>query len=172
DEHGPMIVVQSRDQREVIVLSVDPSTRETSALSTDSDEAWVALVGGVPRRLADGRVVTVGAYGDAVALLVDGQPVTRPDMEVRAVLTVAEEEALFTASTEPIEVHVWRWDTTGALSRLTTAPGVHAAASGGGVHVLGSSRMEHDGMRWTLGDHVFESRAEPPVLTPSVQPLT
>jgi dipeptidyl-peptidase 4 len=40
------------------------------------------------------------------------------------------------------------------------------------VHVLSASSMGHDGARWGVGDHVFESRAERPVLSPSVQLLT
>ena len=171
DEHGPLIAVQSRDQRRLIVLAVDPLTGETASLSIQSDEVWVDLIRGVPRRLADGRLVTVANVDDAAALLVDGDPVTAPDLQVRAVLSVAGEEVLFTASTQPTEIHVWRWDTTGALSSLTSAPGVHAAVSGGPVRVIGSSGLEHDS-RWVLGAHVFESRAERPVLTPVVRLLT
>jgi dipeptidyl-peptidase 4 len=172
DDHGLLVLVQSRDQRRVVVLEVDPLTGETTPLSTQSDDVWVDLVSGVPRRLSDGRVVTVGGGDEAVGLLVDGRPVTRPDLEVRAVLTVAGNEVLFTAGAQPTEVQVWRWDTTGALSSLTNTPGVHTAASAGGVCVLGSSSMEHDGTRWMLGDHVFESRAQKPVLTPTVEFLS
>jgi dipeptidyl-peptidase-4 len=172
DEHGPLIVVQSRDQRRLAVLAIDPVTGETTSLSTQSDEAWVDLIDGVPRRLSDGRLVSVAGIDDAVSLLVDGSPVTPPDLEVRTVLTVAEDRVLFTASTDPTEVHVWRWDTSLALTSLTTAPGVHTGVSRGAICVVGSAGMNHDGTRWAVGDHVFESRAQPPILTPSVQLLT
>jgi dipeptidyl-peptidase 4 len=172
DEHGPVIVIQSRDQRRLAVLAVDPSTGETASLSTQSDEAWVDLISGLPRRLSDGRLVSVAGVDDAVALLVDGTSVTPTDMEVRAVVTVAGEEVLFTASTDPTEVHVWRWDTSGALTLLTTAPGVHTAVGRGRVRVVGSAGMEHDGTRWAVGDHVFASRAQRPILTPTVQLLS
>jgi dipeptidyl-peptidase 4 len=109
DEHGPMIAVQSRDQRRLMVLAVDPLTAETSSLSAQSDESWVDLISEVPRRLQDGRLVTVAGVDDAVALLVDGRPVTPPDLEVRAVLTVTDDDVLFTAGTQPTEVQVWRW---------------------------------------------------------------
>jgi len=171
DLRGPLIVVQSRDQRRVVVLAVDPTTGQTASLSDESDEAWVDLIAGVPRRLPDGRLVTAAHARDTMALLVDGSPVTPAGLEVRAVLEVADEGVLFTASTEPTDVHVWRWDATGTLSSLTTAPGVHTAAAGGPVCVLGSSGPDHDGMRWTLGGHAFESRAERPVLTPAVRML-
>ncbi len=173
DEHGPMITVQSRDQRRLVVLGVDRRTGETAALSTQSDDHWVDLIAGVPRRLSDGRLVIAGGVDDAVALVVDGHPVTPPDMEVRAVVSVVGDEVLFTAGTSPIDVQVWRWEAAaGELSCLTSTSGVHTGASGGRVHVVGSAGMEHDGTRWVLGEHVFQSHAERPVLTPAVQLMT
>jgi dipeptidyl-peptidase 4 len=172
DGHGPLIVVQTRDQRGLAVLAVDPLTGETSPLAVQSDEAWVDLVPGVPRRLEDGRLVTVDGVEDAVALLIDGDPVTPPGMEVRAVLGVSKHELLFAATTEPTEVQVYSWAAERGVSALTTAPGVHGAAGNGPVRVIGSRSMDHDGMRWMVGDHVCESRAEDPVLTPAVRLLT
>ena len=102
DEHGPMLVVQSRDQRRVAVLAVDPMSGDTSLLNAQSDDEWVDLIPGVPRRLSDGRLVTVAGVDDATSLLVDGSPVTPAEMEVRAVAATADEEVLFTASTTPI----------------------------------------------------------------------
>ncbi|HET7051459.1 MAG TPA: prolyl oligopeptidase family serine peptidase [Solirubrobacteraceae bacterium] len=172
DEHGALVAVQTRDQRELVVLGVDSQTGATTELTTQTDDAWVDVLPGVPRRLSDGRLVMVGAAGDAVALLIDGSPVTPPDLEVRAALVVADDEVLFTASTEPTEVGVWRWDKTGDLSQLTPTPGVHTAAAGGGVRVIGSSGMDHAGTRWALAGHVFESRAETPLLSPAIELLT
>lgn len=172
DEHGPLIAVQSRDQRQLTVFAVDPLTGHTTPVGAQADEDWVDLIGGVPRRLSDGRLVTVSADDDTVALLVDGTPVTPPELEVRAVLATAEENVLFAASTDPTEVHVWRWETTGALTSLTSAPGVHTAVSAGRICVVGSATLEHDGTRWAVGDHVFATYAQTPCLRPAVQMLT
>jgi dipeptidyl-peptidase-4 len=172
DEYGPMIVVQTRDQRRLSVLAVDPRSGETLSLAGDSDEAWVDLVRGVPRRLSGGRLVTVAGLDDAVALLVDGHPVTPPGMEVREVLGTSDEEVLFTASVEPTEVQVHAWSAERGLRALTTAPGIHTATGSGPARVIGSRAMGHDGTRWMLGDHTFESRAERPALTPNVRLLT
>jgi len=172
DAHGPFIVVQARDQRRLVMLEVDPATGDTTSLATQSDDAWVDLIAGVPQRLPDGRLVSVAGVDDAVSLVVDGRPVTPSELEVTEVLAVSGEEVLFTAATEPTEVHVWRWDSERGLSALTTTPGNHTAAGAGGVRVIGSRTMGHDGTRWVLGEHVFESRAERPVLTPEVRLLT
>jgi dipeptidyl-peptidase-4 len=172
DEHGPLVTVQTRDQRELVVLGVDPVTGHTTRLTRQSDDAWVDVLPGVPRRLGDGRLVTTGGVDDAVALLIGGTAVTPAALEVRAVLAVADDEVLFTASTEPSEVGVWRWNEAADLSQVTPTAGVHTAATGGGVRVIGSSGMGHTGTRWFLDDHVFESRAETPLLTPVVELLT
>jgi dipeptidyl-peptidase 4 len=169
DERGPLIAVQSRDQRRVRVLAIDPVSGESSALATQSDADWVDLIRGVPRRLADGRLVTAAADGDTIALLIDGRAVTPPELELRAVLSVQDEEIVFTASTRPTEVQVWRWRAPDDVSQLTFTPGVHTAVSAGGVYVFGSSSMEHDGGRWVTGEHAFESFAERPVLAPTVE---
>jgi dipeptidyl-peptidase 4 len=171
DRQGPLIVVQSRDQRRSAVLAVDALTGATELLDAQSDDAWVDLIDGVPRRMA-GRLVSVAGAGDAVALWVDGQAVTPPGLDVRAVLAVGDADVLFTASTEPTEVHVWRWEVKEGLSQVTRSPGLHTAVSGGDVSVLGSRTMDHDGPRWTVGGHTFASRAERPVLTPAVRMLT
>jgi dipeptidyl-peptidase-4 len=168
DEHGPLIAVQSRDQRRLLVLAADPSSGETSPLSTQAAEDWIDLIPGLPRRLADGRLVSAGVVGDTVALLVDGRPVTGPELELRAVVSVQDDEVLFTATAQPTEVQVWRWHASEGLAPLTAAPGVHTAVSGGDVRAFASSAMDRDGARWETGDHVFESHAARPVLTPSV----
>jgi len=172
DMHGPMLAVQTRDQRRVVVLAVDVRSGVTTRLSELRDEAWVDRFDGVPRRLADGRLVILANVHDASALVVDETAVTPCDMEVRAVLDVRDDRVLFTASTEPCEVHVWRWSAAGGLTRLTSAPGVHTAAAGGDVCVVGSNTLEHDGVRWSTRKHVFGSRAETPVVAPSVTLMT
>src|SRR6185312_14004874 len=132
----------------------------------------VDVIPGVPRRLDDGRLVTVGGAADAVALLIDSTPVTPANLEVKAVLAVADDEVLFTAGAEPRDVGVWRWDASDGVSSLTPGPGVHTAAAGGGVRVIGSSGMDRAGTRWVLDGHEFESRAETPVHSPAVELMT
>ncbi len=173
DQHGPLISVQSRDQRTVVVLAVDPASGKTSELTTQSDTHWVDLVAGVPARLSDGRLVTVEGVGDALTLSVDGHAVTTADMEVRSVVEVSDAEVVFTASTDPLSVALWRWDASSSeLTCLTPEGGVLTAAAGGGVQVIGAAGMGYSGSRWSVSDHVFESHADAPAIEPLVEFMT
>ncbi len=61
-----------------------------------------------------------------------------PELDVRAVLGTAGERVLFTASTDPAEVHVWSYTSERGFEPVIREPGVHTAAAGGGTTVLDS----------------------------------
>ena len=44
----PLLVVASRDQRDMRILAVDPATGTTSLVRADTDPSWVDIVTGVP----------------------------------------------------------------------------------------------------------------------------
>ena len=56
---GLIATVQSRDQRSIQIVAIDPTSGETTVLFVDHDDAWVELVPGTPRLLADGRLVAL-----------------------------------------------------------------------------------------------------------------
>ncbi|MEV5204583.1 prolyl oligopeptidase family serine peptidase [Streptomyces sp. NPDC053720] len=148
DGHGPLVSVQTRDQRSVYVLAVDPGTGGTWVLSRAHDRAWVALRPGTPLRLPSGAlVVPARPGGDSQGLAFDG-PQTPVGLEVREVVGSSGDRVFFTASEEPTEVHVWSYAATppGATTavpvpvpvRVSEAPGVHTAVVGGPTVVLDS----------------------------------
>src|SRR5204863_445965 len=57
DGHDPLVVVQSRDQRTVRLLTVDPDTGRSAVLREDTDPCWLEVVPGVPAWTAGGRLV-------------------------------------------------------------------------------------------------------------------
>jgi dipeptidyl-peptidase-4 len=172
DAHGPLIAVQTRDHQRLLLLSIDSATGATTPVGELSDEAWVEPAPGTPRRLCDGRLVTVATVGDTASLLIAGSSVTPSELEVRAVLDANEGTVVFTASSDPTEVHVWCWSESGELTRLTAAPGVHTAVASAGTCIIGSRGLEHDGVRWSANDHVFASRTETPMVDPHVELMT
>jgi dipeptidyl-peptidase 4 len=167
DRHGPLISVQSRDQRRVVTLAVDPATGATEVVAEDEDEAWVELVEGVPARLADGRLVTCADRGGARRLLVDGEPVTPDDLQVRSVAHLGDDDVLVTANLlhDATAVDVWRWRADG-LDLLTDGDGVHGASAGGGTVVVRAASLHHHGaeVRVLDGPVIGSVAAEPPLV--------
>ncbi|SEG42981.1 dipeptidyl-peptidase-4 [Thermomonospora echinospora] len=176
DRHGPMAVVQSRDQRIMRVLGVDPATGETSVLHVAHDPVWLDVVSGVPARTGGGDLVwTVeDPDTDTRRLTVGGTPVTPAGLQVRSVLGVEGDSVLFTASEEPTEVHVWSYG-PGELTRLSEGQGVFGGARSGKVTLLTASRLDRDGVEVRVsgpgGMYSIASRAETPVITPTVHLL-
>jgi dipeptidyl-peptidase-4 len=138
DAHGPLISVQSRDQRTLRVLAVDPGTGATSGLHEQRDSAWVQLIPGVPARTASGLLVTTQDRGSTRGLLVGGQPVTPDGLQIREVIAVTGESVLFIASDEPTEEHLWVYE-DGAARPLSDRPGIHAGQRAADVLVLDSA---------------------------------
>jgi dipeptidyl-peptidase-4 len=137
DAHGPLLSVQSRDQRTVLTLSADPVTGVTSVLHTERDPAWVELTYGAPLRTAAGSLVLVRDLDGSRRLVVGGAPVTPDGLQVREVSGADGEAVYFTGTQEPTEEHLWRYHPEQGLARLSDSPGVHggSAASGTVVHV-------------------------------------
>ncbi|MCW2900596.1 MAG: peptidase prolyl oligopeptidase active site domain protein [Streptosporangiaceae bacterium] len=172
EERGPMIVVQSRDQRVMRVLGVDPTNGETRLLHSAHDPDWLDIVSGVPARTGTGRLVWTVEDRDAETrrLTIDGTPVTPEGLQIRSVLDVDGESVLFTASAEPTEIHVWSYGPEG-LERLTEDQGVFSGVRSGDVTLLTGSRMDRPGVAtWVAGTEVeIPSLAETPMITPSVE---
>ncbi len=138
DAFGPLVAVQSRDQRTLQVVTVDPDTGSTALLHEQRDAAWVELVPGTPVRTGTGLLVHTADTEGARRLLVDGRPVTPEGLNVREVIDTTGDSVLFLASDEPTETHVWSWQPVGSLERLSAGPGLHTGVRRGGTVVLAS----------------------------------
>ena len=56
DENGPLtLAVQTRDQKELLLLKADPSSGQCVALITERDAAWITIRQDVPRWLANDK---------------------------------------------------------------------------------------------------------------------
>jgi len=149
----PLIVVQSRDQRVMRLLTADPSTGATAVLREDTDPRWLDIVPGVPARTGDGRIVWAADSDGARRLLVGtpeelaggaGAAVTPPTLQVREILSVDGGAVLFTASADdPTEIGLWlyRGDGPGGLQEISPPGGVHAGIRAAGTTVLTSRTM-------------------------------
>ncbi|MGW5726072.1 prolyl oligopeptidase family serine peptidase [Nocardia beijingensis] len=172
----PLLLVQSRDQRTQHHLTVDVETGRTDLVAAETDDVWLELIAGVPARTPAGRLVRVRDDATTRALFVDDEQVTAPDLHVRAVLDVRDDDILFTACetasprhSEIGEIHVYRWSRDGTI-RLTSEPGVHSATRGGDVIVVRSNTLASTDTRTRIlrGDIVvgeIQAFAAAPVLT-------
>src|SRR5215813_2387534 len=155
DGDAPLIVVESRDQRRMLLLSADPARAATAVLREDTDDRWVDIVPGVPAWTSDGRIVWTTNAGGARRLLVatpeelaEGRaaPVTPADLQVRDILDVDSGTVLFTASRgEPTEIGLWACG-PGGLEQVTAAPGVHHGWRAGGTTVVSQRSLAQDGV--------------------------
>jgi dipeptidyl-peptidase-4 len=178
--HGLLVVVQSRDQRTMRILDVDPSTGVASVLREDTDDAWVDVVTGVPARLGDGTLVWTADRDGAKRLVIGGELVTAPDLEVRDVVGVDGDVVVFRASTTRAEVGIYTWSRSEGVAEMRpdgVRPGVWGARRAGGTSVLVSRDLERPGVRVTVhreGRQVgtIESVAEIPSISLNVRLVT
>jgi dipeptidyl-peptidase-4 len=177
--HDPLVVVQSRDQRTVRLLTVEPGSGRASVLREDTDPAWLEIVSGVPAWTGDGRIVwTADRDGTRRLLVLDlhggAEAVTPPGLQVRGVLGVDGDTVLFQASAEPTEIAVWAWGPAG-LTQVSDGAGVHGGARAGGTTVLASRGLGYYGVSVRVeraGQRVAEvaSLAERPAV-PTPRPV-
>jgi len=168
DSQRLVVTVQSRDQRDLVVLEADPQTGATRELFRDHDEAWVELVPGSPAVLDDGRLVVAADRGGRRCLLVDGLDVTPIGVQVRA---VAHAGADLTFLGNPLDdatvQHVYRWDHVTA-TQVTDVDGVHTTSLGLPL-VIRSLTLDHPGpVTGVPGGTALASLAEVPLVRPNV----
>ena len=168
EEGPPLALVQSRDQREVRVLAIDPDTGATEVEWADHDDRWTHITPGVPAWLPGGRLLTVGHRHDTRMLLIDGEPASPVGLQVESVLE-AGDDVWFRATTEPTEMHVWKLAADTSLTRISREEGQHAAAAEGDVAVLVTETVDDPLPTARLvrrGEtvHTFERAAETPVI--------
>lgn len=176
---APLLLVQSRDQLSQLYLAVDPDDGSTRMVHAEEDPQWLELFPGAPSWSPSGRLVRIVDEGGARVLAVGERPLTGPQLHVRAVLDVADDDVLISASAgeaaavpETGEVHVYRVNELG-VERVSTDAGVHSAVRSGGLTVLVSATLDQPGSRVQVlrdGKQVatVASYAQHPGLTPRV----
>ncbi|WP_344394060.1 S9 family peptidase [Streptomyces vastus] len=177
---APLLLVQARDQRSQLYLAVDPDTGATRMVHADEDPQWLDLFPGVPCWSPGGQLVRIADEGGARVLAVGERPLTGPQLHVRAMLDVSDDDVLVAASAgeaaatpETGEVHVYRVNDLG-VERLSQEPGVHSAVRSGPVTVLVSAVPDRPGaqvrvLREGKATATVASYAEDPGLSPRVR---
>ena len=167
---GLTIVVQSRDQRDLQVLLVEPASGTTQLLWWDHDGDWVELVPGTGVLIDHGVLMTCADRDGARRLLIDGKPVSPAAIQVRGVVSAESDRVIVTGN--PIDdstvQHVYRWSPAG-FEPLTDGLGVNGAAAGGTAVVIRATTLDEPGVTWRLpSGHRLASHAERPLVRPLV----
>ncbi|WP_447036134.1 prolyl oligopeptidase family serine peptidase [Streptomyces sp. DSM 118878] len=185
DAHGPLITLQTRDQRSVHIMEADPATGASQTVCRVRDEAWVPLLPGAPLRTPSGALVRYAAVdGDTRGLAV-GEATTPAGLQVQEVLGAIGERVFFTASREATQTHVWSFDhregrrqgPAGAdsVTRISEGPGVHTAVLGGDTVVLDSRTPDGHTVTVLSGGEPagrIDVLCEEPVVVPRPQHMT
>jgi dipeptidyl-peptidase-4 len=174
----PLIAVERRDHTVGQILSVDLDAGRTTVVATVRDDAWIDWPPGLPTRLGDGRPVWAEEHADTTTLVVAGEVVTPPGIQVRAVAGVgafaAHPQVVFTAWSDPTHVELWRWSPLGV--EQLRGGGVVTAAAVGGPTIIGAQRQVGEaGVRCDVlgADGVtvaaIASHSAPPILVARVR---
>jgi dipeptidyl-peptidase-4 len=188
----PLLVVASRDQRDMRILAADPATGATTLVRADTDPAWVDIVAGVPASLPGGRLAWTADVGGTKRILAGTEAehaagaaavLTPESINVREVIGTDGDTILFTASgDDPAAISVWTAGPAG-VQRVSPAEGVHSGQLAGGTLLLVSRTLTDAGpsvrvLRSARADQpaaeiaVIGSLAQTPDLPPSRLMLT
>jgi dipeptidyl-peptidase-4 len=191
-KEGPLLVsVQTRDQRDLVLLEVDPKTGSSKPLVTERNKTWVNihqdglrwLPGGqgflwVTERSGGPQLEARNRQGKLRRVLVPAWA------GFQGLVSVDEkgEQVVYSASTDPTETHLFRLGLGSAWSepvQLTREPGLHSAAFSRdhAVYVLtsqGLTGMPRSTVRRADGSVAGElpSVAEEPKEVPQVELTT
>lgn len=130
-----LLTVQTRDQRVRAILAADPETGEVTELQRDTDERWVELFANTPQVSSLG-LLSIADDQVARRLLLDGQPVTGPEVNVRQLLGVVDDVALVAVTTDGTN-SVLAWvEPDGSVDMLSPLDYFTTGVSNGGTTVV------------------------------------
>ena len=169
---GLVIGVQSRDQRTMHFLDVDPDTGETWVRATERDDNWVELVQGTPVLTSSGTLVWCGERNGVRSLVTHEKTITPHGLQVRSVISHSDTHVWISANTldqpETLHTYVVAIDGT-SCDAATTEHGVHSSVVGGPTRVTRSASLASPRSRFTVSTGAeLSNLAESPLVTPSV----
>jgi dipeptidyl-peptidase-4 len=141
DDQGLFVVVQPRDQKALRMLAVDPATGTTTLVDEETDPVWVDAAPGLRAHTASGALVSLAPRDGAHRVLVDGEPVTPPEIQVRSLLDVDGDTLLISGSTSPAAVRLWTWNAADGLVPASPEEGAHSGRLAGGTVVRTSADL-------------------------------
>jgi len=174
---GLIAQTQTRDQKRIDIHRVDTSTATSVIEFTDTDDAWVELVPGVPALANATSLVTCADRDGMRRVMVNDTPVTPPELQVRSVVS-AGEGIIFMANhiDTPWILDAYSVTHDGEVTQLTNAHGIVTFAGSTTCNVVRTSTLELSRAQFTLtaNGKSFDipNYAETPLVTPNVRILS
>lgn len=178
---GLFLMVQSRDQKDIVYLKADPKTGETHEVAGHSDPAWVELIPGSPAYV-DAAIIDVrdDLDCDTRRLYRDGEAFSPAGLQIRSIIAADQDGVIVTANQDPTELNVVCVDYSGSVTEISPNDGIQtgvANSTGAGaqrVCVVNSSDMSSPMattrlVRCGKADSVIESFAEKPELEYNIE---
>ncbi len=168
---APIASVLDRAQQTMTWFTINSGTGATTQIRSVSDGAWVDVVPGTGCWDDAGHLLTVEVRDDDYALCADGQRLSPPGLQVRAVTATGGGQLRVLASTDAGDQQVWCL-TAGGAELLSPAEGWHAGAQGGSTSVLVSATLDRALPLTTISTatvtHEVASHADHPMVEPQV----
>jgi dipeptidyl-peptidase-4 len=170
---GLIAQTQTRNQKQIDIHSIDPGTGKAAIVFTDTDEAWVELVPGVPALQQDGIIVTCADRDGSRRLLVNGSAVTPTTMQVRSVVSVGD-SIMFMANeiTTPWQLDAWAYR-NGLLEQITQSHGVASVSGSRSCYVSRVSTLDTERAQFAVhtptATHNITSLTETSLVQPNVR---
>ncbi len=160
--YAPLVVRQTRDQREVSIAELDLETLKLVERRRIREDTWVELIPSSPTPCEHGLLTIedlVPLHQPGVpdsrpgcrALMLDGRALTDEAVQVHSIVGVVGRYAVINAWTEPTEIHLLSvdlaFDRSGDVPApipLTRSPGVHRATLGVRVPGVANGTVESD----------------------------
>jgi|GEM_PF-6455859 len=145
-----LCTVQTRDQRTLVVLDVDPQTGEATEVQRVTDEHWVELQPNTPLVSELGMLMVVDDGNRTVAI--DGTSIDLGELQVRSLLGVHDGQMYVTVTTDATDSVIARVRQEGSVEMLTQ-PGLFANGVLGALAIT-TARPDGDStyeVRWVDG---------------------
>lgn len=174
DKHGPLgVTVQTRDQKELVLLQADPKTGQTTPLVAETDPTWVPLHQDGPLWFADGTFVRTGEprskpggprleHRSADGKLLKVLAGRKEGYQGLVAVEPNSRRVFFRASLDPTQSLLFaRSVGSDKLLSLTGEPGIHGAAFSEDhsvyvIHRQSSSAMPQTTVHKANGDRIGE----------------
>ncbi len=128
DTNGPLtLTVQTRDQKELVLLQADPMTGSTTPLVAERDAAWVNLRQDIPKWPPGdkGFIWASERSGDWQIMWKNALPIK---VALREIVSAEKDGVVFTGAPDPTQAKLYRASLDGDPAvELTQEPGWHSA---------------------------------------------